>query len=63
MNYSDSETRVTQVSYWLQVTDSNPGSSTSILVQNIEYKAVAPSSFDWTAEPVEYFHLFFHLDL
>jgi hypothetical protein len=32
-------------------------------VQNTECKAVVPSSFDWTTEPVEYFDLFFDLDL
>jgi hypothetical protein len=26
-------------------------------------QAVVPSSFDWTTEPVQYFELFFHLDL
>jgi hypothetical protein len=32
-------------------------------VQNIERKAIVPSSFDWTTDPVQYFELFFDLDL
>jgi hypothetical protein len=41
----------------------DPGPSTSIPAQNIEYTAVVPSSFDWTTEPVQYFELFFDLDV
>jgi hypothetical protein len=41
-----SETLVTHVnSNWLQVTYCDPGPNTSISVQNIECKAVVPSSF------------------
>jgi hypothetical protein len=39
-------TGATEVSDWLQVTDSDPGPSTAIPVQNIECKAVVPLSFD-----------------
>jgi hypothetical protein len=58
-----SVTGATEVSDWLQVTNSDPGPSTAFPVQNIEHKAVVPSSFDWTTEPVQYFELFFDLDL
>jgi hypothetical protein len=32
-------------------------------MQNIECKALDGTSFDWMTEPVQYFHLFFNLDL
>lgn len=32
-------------------------------MQNIECEAIVPSSFDWKTEPVEYFNLYFTLDL
>jgi hypothetical protein len=52
---SDSVTGATEVSDWLQVTDSDPEPSTAVPVQNIEHKVVVSSSFDWTTEPIQYF--------
>jgi hypothetical protein len=59
----DSETGDSLVSDWLLVTDLDPGPTRAISVQNNEHKAVVPTSFDWRTEPVEYFYLFFDLDL
>jgi hypothetical protein len=56
-------TGATEISDWFHVTDSDPGPSTAFPVQNIECRAAAPSSFGWTTEPVQYFELFFDLDL
>jgi hypothetical protein len=50
-------------SNWLQVTDCGPRPNTYISVQNIELKAIVPSGFGWTTQLVQYFHLFFDMDM
>jgi hypothetical protein len=31
--------------------------------KSTECKAIVPSSLDWTTEPVQYFHIFFNMDV
>jgi hypothetical protein len=45
------------------VNDFDPGPSRAISLQSNQYKPVVPSNSDWRADPIEYFHLFFDMDL
>jgi hypothetical protein len=56
---SGSENGATHVGVnWLQVIDCCHGPDTFISVQYIECKAIVPSSFDWTTQPVQCFSFF-----